>query len=215
MESLQVQAGQFIGSEARAARDQIEEVPVPAGQSAERAGAVQSGLQKPAEFIGGQGAAPAAVSLGAHARQPGQWMQLSAGGSPVPAPARDNIGRFRNPMERHCGPCPALAGLGVGGGLLVARGMGGVSFLHGRELPGLEACAGLGLLPLAGAAAAGWLLRREARTSVVSVLAVTAMLFVPSPEWDCLSEKVASACRPIARHRDLYRNCEVVVVTNQ
>lgn len=40
-------------------------------------------------------------------------------------------------------------------------------------------------------------------------------LFVPAAVWDKLAEKAEGTCHLVARHRDLYRNFDVVVVTNQ
>lgn len=42
-----------------------------------------------------------------------------------------------------------------------------------------------------------------------------AFLIVSAPEWDSLSAKVRGPHRLLAKHRDLYKNCDVVVVTNQ
>jgi 4-amino-4-deoxy-L-arabinose transferase-like glycosyltransferase len=43
---------------------------------------------------------------------------------------------------------------------------------------------------------------------------LTVFLFMPSEVWDNLKAKVHGPVRLLARHLDLYRNCEVVVVTN-
>ncbi len=42
-----------------------------------------------------------------------------------------------------------------------------------------------------------------------------AFLIVSAPEWESLAAKVRVPHRLLAKHRDLYKNCEVVVVTNQ
>jgi hypothetical protein len=42
-----------------------------------------------------------------------------------------------------------------------------------------------------------------------------AFLFLPAPAWERLESKVATPCRLVARHWDLYRNCEVVVISNR
>jgi 4-amino-4-deoxy-L-arabinose transferase-like glycosyltransferase len=40
-------------------------------------------------------------------------------------------------------------------------------------------------------------------------------LFLPAPQWDRLRPLAPARCREVSRHRDLYRNCEVVLVTNR
>jgi 4-amino-4-deoxy-L-arabinose transferase-like glycosyltransferase len=40
-------------------------------------------------------------------------------------------------------------------------------------------------------------------------------LFTPAESWDALRTRVGGSYRIIARHRDMYRACEVVVVTNR
>jgi len=45
--------------------------------------------------------------------------------------------------------------------------------------------------------------------------ALPAYLIVPDPVWEALHTKVRGPYRVLGRHRDLFRNCEVVVVTNQ
>ncbi|HZT81424.1 MAG TPA: hypothetical protein VFA26_14435, partial [Gemmataceae bacterium] len=42
-----------------------------------------------------------------------------------------------------------------------------------------------------------------------------AYLFVPAREWEALAAKAGGRCRLLGRHRDLYRNCDVVVVSNR
>jgi 4-amino-4-deoxy-L-arabinose transferase-like glycosyltransferase len=187
--------------------------------------------------------------------------------------------------------CLLLAGLGIGIVLLVVGGAFGQTLMRGRCLPGLELWAGLGALPILGAASAWWCLRRETRNGflisqiVMAVLFVGALtgwgsialdsfkaprdlvqtaevcqplreirvgcyqyyqpslvfycqrevhhmkeeeqalqflrcplqvyLFVPATLWDGLAEKVEGTCHLVGRHRDLYRNLDVVVVTNQ
>ncbi|HXG12938.1 MAG TPA: glycosyltransferase family 39 protein [Gemmataceae bacterium] len=184
-----------------------------------------------------------------------------------------------------------LIGVGVAVGLLLAGGAFAVPFLRGRRLPGLEAWAAVGVVPMLGAAAAGWLLRRGHRAAVVASCAAAAVLFVgaagihggitldahkapkplaqvildhqPEPEvriavfqyfqpslvfycqrevkrlendrealdflrsplpaylvlpaatWDRLAQRAGDAGRLLARRRDFYRNCDVVVVTNR
>jgi 4-amino-4-deoxy-L-arabinose transferase-like glycosyltransferase len=189
--------------------------------------------------------------------------------------------------------CYGLSGLVVFIGLLIAGGLlGGAVLLHGRHLPGLEGWAAVGLLPVAGACAAGWCLRRGHRERVPIALAATGMLFVAllgagpvqaveafkaprslaaaihsqeqsGPEiriaaygyfqpslvfycrrevsqlgsdsetveflrnplpvylivsaaiWDNLRTQVRTPVRLLAQSHDLYRNCEVLLVTNR
>jgi 4-amino-4-deoxy-L-arabinose transferase-like glycosyltransferase len=184
----------------------------------------------------------------------------------------------------------ALVGVGLAAGLLLAGGVVEAPFVR-RRLPGLEAWAAVGLLPVLGAASAWWFLRREDRPAFVSCFTATALLFVgligahggitldchkapkplarlieseagerdvriaaygyfqpslvfycrrevqrlegegevleflrypvpvylvvPAPAWERLKPKVDSPCRLLGRCRDLYRNCDVVVVANQ
>ncbi|HEX5271351.1 MAG TPA: hypothetical protein VFW33_12720, partial [Gemmataceae bacterium] len=44
---------------------------------------------------------------------------------------------------------------------------------------------------------------------------VEAYLFLPAADWDRLRPLVPAPCRLLGRHRDLYRRCDVVVVTNR
>ncbi len=185
----------------------------------------------------------------------------------------------------------ALVGVLMAVGLMVVGGAVEVPWLRGQRLPGLEAWAVLGILPVAGAFGAWWWTRAEKRTHALGVLGVAAVVFLgtlagwgvaavdafkaprplveavrreqdapeirvacyryfqpslvfyahrqvwqldsdeqvvellrypmevyvflPSAEWEGLRERVTTPWRAVARHRDLYRNCEVVVVTNR
>jgi hypothetical protein len=40
-------------------------------------------------------------------------------------------------------------------------------------------------------------------------------LFLPATVWEQLQPRVAGSCQLLGRRRDLYRNCDVVVVTNR
>jgi 4-amino-4-deoxy-L-arabinose transferase-like glycosyltransferase len=42
-----------------------------------------------------------------------------------------------------------------------------------------------------------------------------AYLFVPSPVWDSLQAKVTEKASVLGTHRDLYRNCDVVLISNR
>jgi 4-amino-4-deoxy-L-arabinose transferase-like glycosyltransferase len=187
--------------------------------------------------------------------------------------------------------CLALIGAVTGAGLLVAGGTVPVPALAGRTLPGLGNWAWVGLVPVAGAAAAAWYLRHDRRGRLVASLAAAAVLFIgafaafppravdaqkaprplvaaagacrpgaevrvaaldyfqpslvfycrreveqlatdrqaldflrgplpaylfcPAAVWDRLSVQVRGPVTLLARHRDLYRNFDVVVVTNR
>jgi 4-amino-4-deoxy-L-arabinose transferase-like glycosyltransferase len=188
--------------------------------------------------------------------------------------------------------CFGLGGVATLIGLLVAGGLlGGERWLRGRHLPGLEAWAAVGLLPVVGAALAWWYLRRDRRGPVLVALTASAVLFVgllaagpvaavdqykaprdlaaaihqqetdpeirvacyryfqpslvfycrrevqqfdldadvveylrnplpvylvvPAAVWDELKPQVRGAPRLLARHHDLYRDCDVVLVTNR
>jgi 4-amino-4-deoxy-L-arabinose transferase-like glycosyltransferase len=70
-----------------------------------------------------------------------------------------------------------LIGLTAGMGMLLAGGIfGGISPI--RRLPGLEAWAVAGLIPVAGALMAAWLMRLGRRAEVILSLTVTSILFV-------------------------------------
>jgi 4-amino-4-deoxy-L-arabinose transferase-like glycosyltransferase len=73
--------------------------------------------------------------------------------------------------------CLALAGVGVGLGLLIAGDALPLS-LPGRRLPGLERGAWLGGIFLLGAAAAGWCARRGRRGGLIGCLATTGIVFI-------------------------------------
>ena len=185
----------------------------------------------------------------------------------------------------------AFVGLVVGGGMAVAGGWAGPKVMRGHPLEGLGAWAWLGLVPVIGAVAGAWCLRRQMRTglvagvsaaSVVMVGALAAVagpavdrekapralvetaarsasgpdlrvggyryfqpslvyyarrpvtrltvepaavefltragqayLFLTAAEWEKLAPRCPPGCREVARHWDLYRACEVVVVTNR
>lgn len=40
-------------------------------------------------------------------------------------------------------------------------------------------------------------------------------LYLPDPVWNQLAARAPDHCRPLARQRDFYRNCDVVLVTNR
>ncbi len=44
---------------------------------------------------------------------------------------------------------------------------------------------------------------------------VAVYLFLPATDWERLRTQVPTPCRVVSEHRDLYRRCDVVVVTNR
>jgi 4-amino-4-deoxy-L-arabinose transferase-like glycosyltransferase len=75
-----------------------------------------------------------------------------------------------------CLACLALVGLGVSVGLLIAAGVVPGVPSH-RQLPAVASLAVLGVVPVAGAAACAWYLRRGARGAVVCSAAACGILF--------------------------------------
>jgi 4-amino-4-deoxy-L-arabinose transferase-like glycosyltransferase len=73
--------------------------------------------------------------------------------------------------------CLALAGAGVSFALLIAGDALPVARLHGRRLPGVEVTAWLGMAFLAGAAAAGWCLRRRRPGGLIGCVAASGVVF--------------------------------------
>jgi 4-amino-4-deoxy-L-arabinose transferase-like glycosyltransferase len=72
-----------------------------------------------------------------------------------------------------------LAGIGIATAVAfaVAGGVLDVPLVRGRRLPGLEAWAVLGILPLAGACSAWWCARRQDRNGLVACVASCSVLF--------------------------------------
>jgi 4-amino-4-deoxy-L-arabinose transferase-like glycosyltransferase len=107
--------------------------------------------------------------------------------------------------------CLALMGVGVVAGLLIASGVLPLPLNRGRFLPGLERCAVLGMMWVAGALLGAWFLRRGRRGGVVVTLAVVAVGFsVGAGAWGALSVDRYKAPRELARalppdysHRDI------------
>lgn len=73
--------------------------------------------------------------------------------------------------------CWASIGVGLALVLLRAGGVIDVPVLQGRYLPGVEEGIWLGIVPIAGATAAGWLLHRQQRGRMIQALAASAVLF--------------------------------------
>jgi 4-amino-4-deoxy-L-arabinose transferase-like glycosyltransferase len=57
--------------------------------------------------------------------------------------------------------------------------------------------------------------QEEAETLEFLHYPIPVYLLVPEKAWPALAAKVGTPCRVVGRHYDLYRGCEVVVVTNQ
>jgi hypothetical protein len=173
---------------------------------------------------------------------------------------------------------------------LLLGGRHGATLLRGHHLPGLEAWAFLGVVPVAGALVAWAFQRRQARRGVVWACAASCVLFtaavaasataveehkpprvlaaaiaanqcereiriagyqyfqpslvfytrrnvteciteqqaldfllsplqayliLPAPAWELLKTKAPATSREVTRRRDLYKGCEVVLVTNR
>lgn len=91
-----------------------------------------------------------------------------------------------------------LVGVGVGGGLAVAGGVGEWSLLRGRFIPGLAGWAWLGVVPLAGATGAWALWRREHRTGVFACLTFAALLLLaPMAAWGSVAFNRVKAPQPL------------------
>jgi 4-amino-4-deoxy-L-arabinose transferase-like glycosyltransferase len=73
--------------------------------------------------------------------------------------------------------CLGLTGIAVSVGLLVAGDAIHIEAAHGRYLPGLENGAWLGGVFLAGAAVAGWCIRRGRRDGVIGCTAMVGVVF--------------------------------------
>jgi 4-amino-4-deoxy-L-arabinose transferase-like glycosyltransferase len=69
-------------------------------------------------------------------------------------------------------------GVAISVGIGLVSGVGEMPFLHGRYMPQLAPLAVVGGIPLLGAAATAWLLRRGQRRGFVLAFAATAMIFL-------------------------------------
>ena len=94
--------------------------------------------------------------------------------------------------------------------------------MHQRkfDLAGVHSSRAVRLNPndiLAAGTHAIWLTRVGKPDEALQFLRcpLPAFLIVSSQEWESLSAKVRGPHRLLAKHRDLYKNCDVVVVTNQ
>jgi 4-amino-4-deoxy-L-arabinose transferase-like glycosyltransferase len=92
-----------------------------------------------------------------------------------------------------------LTGILTAGGLLVGGGAVGDGLLHGRHLPGLEGWAFLGTVPLLGALAGWWCLRRQQRGGLIAAVALAAVLFTGALiGWASTAVDRHKAPRPLA-----------------
>jgi len=109
----------------------------------------------------------------------------------------------------------ALIGLGVSVGLLAAGDVLPLPIRQRQSFAGLERGVWLGLLPLGGALAAGWALRRQARTAVVTSCAGTAVMFVGAlAVWGTVAldaHKAPRALVAMAQARQLHAEVRVGV----
>ena len=63
-------------------------------------------------------------------------------------------------------------------GALVAGGTIDVARLHGKQLPGIGHWAVLGVVPILGAVAVCWCIRRQVRTGAITALALVGVLLL-------------------------------------
>jgi 4-amino-4-deoxy-L-arabinose transferase-like glycosyltransferase len=97
-----------------------------------------------------------------------------------------------------CLGCLAFVGALTTLGLLAAGGAVTIPLVHFRPLRGLEEGAVLGVVPLFGAALAGWCLRRDCRGAAVVAVALTALLFVGMlGTWGTLAVDAHKSTRPL------------------
>ncbi len=95
--------------------------------------------------------------------------------------------------------CLGLIGVGTAVGLVLAGGLVDAPFLRGRRLPGLEEWAVLGAVPIAGAAAAWWCVRRQRRLGLIAVLSLTAVVYVGAlAGWGAVAVDRYKAARALA-----------------
>jgi 4-amino-4-deoxy-L-arabinose transferase-like glycosyltransferase len=120
-------------------------------------------------------------------------------------------GRFLNDWRRDLlGVSPWAMSLGLAGVALIGisaslaflfvAGVFDLRFFRGRQVPGLEIWALVGLIPVSGALLAGWFLRTGRRTGAVVSLASMAVLFVGSlAAWGSLRVDQLKAPRALVR----------------
>jgi 4-amino-4-deoxy-L-arabinose transferase-like glycosyltransferase len=95
--------------------------------------------------------------------------------------------------------CLALAGIGVGVGLLLAGDALPLA-LPGRRLPGLERGAWLGGVFLLGAVTAGWFARRDKRGELIGLVAAVGIVFSSALAfWGVNLVDAFKAPRPLVR----------------
>jgi 4-amino-4-deoxy-L-arabinose transferase-like glycosyltransferase len=90
--------------------------------------------------------------------------------------------------------------------ILCAAGVLDLRFFRGRQVPGLEMWALVGLIPVCGALLAGWLQRTDRRTGAVISLASMAVLFVSVlAAWGSLRIDALKAPRPLVWETGAYQ----------
>jgi 4-amino-4-deoxy-L-arabinose transferase-like glycosyltransferase len=94
--------------------------------------------------------------------------------------------------------CLLLTGLGIALGLMLAGGFVDRAALRGRKLPGLEEWALVGVIPIVGAAAAWWCVRRQQRLGMIVSVGLTAGGLVGALAAGSLSVDAHKAARPLA-----------------
>jgi 4-amino-4-deoxy-L-arabinose transferase-like glycosyltransferase len=95
--------------------------------------------------------------------------------------------------------CLVLVGLGSALGLSLAAGLVEVPWLRGRKLPGLEAWALIGVIPVLGAVGAWWCARRQRRLGLIVSVGLAAVGFVGGLAAGSRQVDAAKAVRPLAQ----------------
>jgi 4-amino-4-deoxy-L-arabinose transferase-like glycosyltransferase len=104
-----------------------------------------------------------------------------------------------------------LTGVATTGGMIVGGSAGG-SLLRGRNLPGLEQGAFLGIIPLLAAGAMWWFLKSQRRAQALAVFTLAGVLWLGAiTAWGILPVENSKAPRPLgetlrddAGNEDLY-----------
>jgi 4-amino-4-deoxy-L-arabinose transferase-like glycosyltransferase len=92
--------------------------------------------------------------------------------------------------------CLAAIGVASGIGMAIASGLWPLPLVRGRYIPGLAHWTFLGLVPVATALAAAWLLRRRKRSALLACLVVGAVAFLaPLAAWSSAAFNQVKATR--------------------
>lgn len=109
----------------------------------------------------------------------------------------------------------AMIGLGVAIGLTVLGGVLTPAVLANRVIDGLSKWAWVGIIPVIGAAAAAWCLRRGRRAAVVTTFAAAAVAFVGlSSVLPVRAVDAAKACRPLVAAAGADRPTDEIRIAN-